>query len=524
MQYPHQNQNKFAWTVSAVCVLILLGGIGVQLGIIPLKLGQPETGEVIDAHELLKELDLKTKPESNTDSSSSPKDSLAQQVDANGMPTGQNPPNGTRQFPSDFANGSIPTEIPRELSQMPASVPPRSPQGSFYPQGVPGRPNTLAHSDPNAINAHHLGENGGITNATYQTQTPTGQIGNQQPRQSAGTYSSHTQLKNAAGSPSTARQSAMLDLMRDPSRRSTSPPAQSVTQSNFQHRSQNQHRSPTIIPGKGFQPSRSEGNREPMTKNYTQTASYSPSTSQYSTPKKSHRDSLGLPQQLMEIEKHLEAKEYVQAHRQLSRLYWVQPAVRSTITDMLDKTSRSIFFDPHPHYLVPYMVKPGDSLGLIAQQYQVPWEYLMKMNRLSDPKAIRPGQELKVNQGPFAAVIELSKMQLTIHAHNYVVRHYPIGIGQDVPTPIGEYTISSEKSNPQYTNPQTGQVIASGNPANPLGSQLISLKGTSLVIHGTNSPQNIGKKVPMGGIHLKNEDVQIVSFLLSSGSKVIVKP
>ena len=99
--------------------------------------------------------------------------------------------------------------------------------------------------------------------------------------------------------------------------------------------------------------------------------------------------------------------------------------------------------------MAPYTVQPNEQLRSIARQYNVPWEFLARLNRI-DPQRMRSDEQLKVVKGPFSAVIDLSDFTLTIHAHGYYVRRYPVGVGQEGSTPTGRLSVILKESNPKY--------------------------------------------------------------------------
>jgi LysM repeat protein len=65
-----------------------------------------------------------------------------------------------------------------------------------------------------------------------------------------------------------------------------------------------------------------------------------------------------------------------------------------------------------------YTVKAGDSLGLIAQRYEIPMQTLMAVNRISNPNLIQPGQELAIpNQESQHAAPQVGPAQSGFHFH-----------------------------------------------------------------------------------------------------------
>jgi len=219
------------------------------------------------------------------------------------------------------------------------------------------------------------------------------------------------------------------------------------------------------------------------------------------------------------IDRLMELGEDVEAHRQLSTLYWKHPDAWPLLKGRLEEMARRIYFQPQPHYMPAYEVQPGDRLEKIASQYDVSWQYLADLNRV-EPHRIRVGQKLKVIRGPFSAVVDMSDFQITIHAHGYFVARFPVGIGKDGSTPIGRFNVKEKLEDPTYYGPDG--VIANDDPTNPLGERWIDL-GDSYGIHGTIEPESIGKAESRGCVRLTNEDVAEVYKLLTVGSEVVIR-
>ncbi len=224
--------------------------------------------------------------------------------------------------------------------------------------------------------------------------------------------------------------------------------------------------------------------------------------------------------ELQKIDAQLQANDTLSAHRELSTLYWSNPRIRTHLRDRIEKTARAIYFDRNTHFLDPYVVQPGEQLAQIARQYDVPWQYLARLNG-AEPKQIRPGQRLKVIKGPFSAIVELNRFLLTVHAYGYFVRAYPIGVGKDSASPVGKFTVLNKVTNPQYTDPE-GRVIDGDDPRNPLGERWIDL-GNGYGIHGTIDAASIGRAESRGCIRMRNDDVAEVYDLLGVGSQVTIR-
>jgi LysM repeat protein len=81
------------------------------------------------------------------------------------------------------------------------------------------------------------------------------------------------------------------------------------------------------------------------------------------------------------------------------------------------------------HQLEPARaVKPGETLETIAKEYNVPWQLLAKINGIASPEQVRPGQELKVVRGPFSAVVDLHRSELTLEVDGRYAGTFPVTV------------------------------------------------------------------------------------------------
>lgn len=110
-------------------------------------------------------------------------------------------------------------------------------------------------------------------------------------------------------------------------------------------------------------------------------------------------------------------------------------------------------------------------------------------------------------------VINLSELRLYDFTDANVVRTHSIGIGRDgFGTPIGKTTITRKKADPTWyptaatraDNPTLPEVVGPG-PDNPLGRHAIYLGWPTYLIHGTNKPFGVGRRVSRGCIRMYPE-------------------
>ncbi len=222
---------------------------------------------------------------------------------------------------------------------------------------------------------------------------------------------------------------------------------------------------------------------------------------------------------ISEIDALVQSGDLVAAHKALSWIYFQQPGQRAQITQRINQTAKALFFSPRPHILPAHTIQPGDSLADIAPRYQVGWQYLAELNRVT-PRRIRAGQTLKVIRGPFRVVVDLSEFSLLVRTDTEYVCTFPIGIGRDHSTPLGRFRVLRKVPDPQYTDPD-GRVVPAAVAENPLGRFWIDL-GEGYGIHGTNQPSSIGRAESRGCLRLHNADIQRLYGMLVTGCEVVI--
>ena len=100
--------------------------------------------------------------------------------------------------------------------------------------------------------------------------------------------------------------------------------------------------------------------------------------------------------------------------------------------------------------------------------------------------------------------------------HNGIIQSYPIGTGQEAwGTPQGSTKIVRKKLNPTWhvpksirkAEPELPAIIKPG-PDNPLGGHALYLGWPTYLIHGTNNPWGVGRRVSHGCIRMYPEGIE----------------
>lgn len=208
------------------------------------------------------------------------------------------------------------------------------------------------------------------------------------------------------------------------------------------------------------------------------------------------------------------------------------------VKKQLSKLSKECLFSrtafPEDSLCSGYKVVPGDRFVTLGKRFKVPYEILMQINNISNPKALRAGDTIKVINGPFHCRVYRSAFTMDLYLQDTFVRSFSVGLGKPgMETPTGRWIVkpACKLISPTWTNPTTGKTYEAEDPEYPLGSRWIGLEGvdgaakgrTGFAIHGTKNPKQLGMAGSRGCIRLYDDDVRLVYDLLMPGvSQVIV--
>lgn len=185
-----------------------------------------------------------------------------------------------------------------------------------------------------------------------------------------------------------------------------------------------------------------------------------------------------------------------------------------------------------------HTVEAGENLLLIARRYDLGYIELIAANPGVDPWLPRAGRTLAMPTAhvlPDAPhkgiVINLPELRLYYYGdRGSPVITYPIGVGRKGrETPIGSTQIVRKRKAPTWIppasiraeRPELPAVVPPG-PDNPLGDFALDLGWENYVLHGTNRPYGIGRRVSSGCIRLYPEDIERLFAAVSVATPVTV--
>ncbi|MEC8622750.1 MAG: L,D-transpeptidase family protein [Pseudomonadota bacterium] len=184
-----------------------------------------------------------------------------------------------------------------------------------------------------------------------------------------------------------------------------------------------------------------------------------------------------------------------------------------------------------------YFAKHEDTLLDIARLFGLGFVEIVAANQGVSPwipgqgKKIRiPGAHIIPEGRREGILINISDQRLYWFKENGGTKSYPIGTGKEAwETPIGSTKILSKQKNPIWfvpesvrkEDPKLPKVIPPG-PQNPLGRHAFYLGWPSYLIHGTNIPWGVGRRVSHGCIRMYPEDIAEIFNQIKVGTKVTV--
>jgi L,D-transpeptidase ErfK/SrfK len=186
-----------------------------------------------------------------------------------------------------------------------------------------------------------------------------------------------------------------------------------------------------------------------------------------------------------------------------------------------------------------YTIQKEDTLLDVARQYDLGYVELVAANPGVDAWIPKPGTRILLPTAHLipdapreGIVINVAEMRLYYFpADAGGVVTFPIGIGvEGWGTPLGTTRVVSKREHPTWTPPESIRIEHHGDlpafvppgPDNPLGDFALDLGWPRYLIHGTNKPYGVGRRVSHGCIRLYPEDIKRLFGWVPVGTPVTV--
>jgi lipoprotein-anchoring transpeptidase ErfK/SrfK len=127
-------------------------------------------------------------------------------------------------------------------------------------------------------------------------------------------------------------------------------------------------------------------------------------------------------------------------------------------------------------------------------------------------------------------VVHVDSNTLDLYDGFRVVRSWDVATAKPGwTTPTGNWTLYRKAEDPTWYNPALDSwgadlpAVIPGGPGNPMGTRALYITAPGLIrIHGTSSPESIGRYASHGCIRMHNEQIEELYELVPVGTKVIV--
>ncbi len=191
---------------------------------------------------------------------------------------------------------------------------------------------------------------------------------------------------------------------------------------------------------------------------------------------------------------------------------------------LLDQLAGTVIYSRESFLESAHIVREGETLGSLAEQYGVPAELIARINGIVPPSRLDPGESLKVLRGPFRAEISRSRSEVTVFLGRYYAGRFPVRLGPELPPSDNKYEVIAKENGREYFDRRTFERITREDARNPYGDRWIGLRGEQIT-----AAHNVGIHVDVNEselccIAVSSVDADDLSAILSIGSQVVVKP
>ncbi|MFM7183476.1 MAG: LysM peptidoglycan-binding domain-containing protein [Planctomycetota bacterium] len=188
------------------------------------------------------------------------------------------------------------------------------------------------------------------------------------------------------------------------------------------------------------------------------------------------------------------------------------------LDDLLGQLAGTVIYSSQDHLLPPHIVAAGETLPAIAMPLGVPWQLLGKINGVTDPQGLIPGEHLKVLRGPFDAVVSVSRRRLSLQLGGNYAGSFPVVIGRDFVSRVGSAIAVTDVRRDFAADPRSGfqaQGVATDRPAIVLAD--------GLLIEAVDDPGSSSENSPSTTLLISRREFADIVDILGPGSKVLVR-
>jgi hypothetical protein len=217
----------------------------------------------------------------------------------------------------------------------------------------------------------------------------------------------------------------------------------------------------------------------------------------------------------------LAAARYAEALAALS-IWYDDPSLgleeSQRLEDLLGQLAGTVIYSQQDLLLPPHVVAAGESLPTIAMPLGISWQLLGKINGITHPQDVVPGEHLKVIRGPLDAVVSVSRRRLSLQLGGNYAGSFPVVVGRQFLGRVGSsISVAEIRRGPgRETPPMSG--LATESAAKPS-----IVLGDGLVIEAAEDPGIASEASPSTSLVVSVRDLAELLDILGPGSRVLIR-
>ena len=182
------------------------------------------------------------------------------------------------------------------------------------------------------------------------------------------------------------------------------------------------------------------------------------------------------------------------------------------LEDLLGQLAGTVIYSQQDLLLPPHVVAAGETLPAIAAQLGVSWQLLAKINGVSDPMQLVPGEHLKLIRGPFDAVVSVARRRISLQVGGAYAGSFPVSVGREFLPRVGSAVPVAEVRRDPATQASAGPAAA---PA--------ILLADGLSIQAADDPAVVAEDAAPASLVVSIRDLNDLLDILGPGSRVLIR-
>lgn len=184
------------------------------------------------------------------------------------------------------------------------------------------------------------------------------------------------------------------------------------------------------------------------------------------------------------------------------------------LEDLLGQLAGTVIYSQQDLLLPPHVVAQGETLPTIAAPLGISWQLLGKINGIQGPAQVRPGEHIKVIQGPFDAVVSVSRRRVSLQLRGAFAGSFPVVVGRNFLQRVGSTLaiVEIRRDNPSAKPFDPAAAVRRG---------IVLADG--MVIESAPDLGGVSDNAAPGSLIVSVRDLEEISDILGPGSSVLIR-